>query len=307
LVIPQTKDVFVHNPNVNAIVTFNKRNPLYKILSFFAVIKTLKHIKYDVALSVQSSYTSSLIMYLSKIPERIGFNPQKLLTKSIDYKRDRLVIERYLNLLTLFSDKSFSIQTDLFWQNSIESETDLITDKIDTDDKILIGIAPGSVWKTKRWPPEYYSELIRQLNQYQVKVILIGGKEDESLCQRIAESSGKYPINMAGRLSILGSAALIKRFDLLISNDSAPLHIANAVQTDVIAIFGPTVERFGCYPYRQRDKVIEIDIPCRPCRRHGSNSCPERHFKCMRDITPEIVLSAIRNKFDLVMKKEIED
>jgi len=96
---------------------------------------------------------------------------------------------------------------------------------------------------------------------------------------------------------VLESAALIATVDLMLTNDSAPLHIANAVQTDVFAIFGPTVRRFGCYPFREHDKMLEVDLYCRPCSKHGGRRCPEKHFRCMRDIQPAFVFEEIMAYF----------
>jgi len=106
-------------------------------------------------------------------------------------------------------------------------------------------------------------------------------------------------INLAGDLTLLESAALISKVDLVVSNDSAPLHIANAVKTDVFTIFGPTVKEFGFYPYRKNDKIFEVDLECRPCGKHGGKECPLGHFKCMLEVKPEIIWKEIKNKFEL--------
>ncbi|MCI0496173.1 glycosyltransferase family 9 protein, partial [candidate division KSB1 bacterium] len=148
---------------------------------------------------------------------------------------------------------------------------------------------------TKMWLKDYFIALIDRLKNKNLAIFLIGGAADKSLCEEIKQrSSNKKVITVAGYLSILESAALIQKLDLMVTNDSAPLHIANAVKTDVLAIFGPTVRRFGCYPYRDRDRLLEIDLYCRPCARHGGKRCPEGHFRCMKEITPQIVYDSIK-------------
>ena len=157
-------------------------------------------------------------------------------------------------------------------------------------------MAPGSVWETKKWPERYFKELLQKSSDY--SIYLIGGADDFNLCQRlINESNHPNMINCAGKISILESCALIKEMNLVLCNDSAPLHMANAVKTDVFAFFGPTVKKFGCYPYRKNDKILEIDLDCRPCAKHGGNKCPLNHHNCMQEMKPDYVINEIENYF----------
>ena len=293
LCIPETAIVFKFNPYVNRIIRFDKRKIINRLRTFIPLVKTLRAGKYDLAVSAQIHFSSSLLTLLASIPNRLGFPRQKLLTMTVDLPKGIPVVKRYLKLMTALTDRSFDYQTELFWDEKTEEQVDEAAAEYLKKYETVIGVAPGSVWKTKRWLPEYFSELINQLEQRGFGTILIGGKEDYQLCQEIAVKSKVQTLNLAGKLTLLGSAALIKRLRLIVTNDSAPLHLANAVQTDVIAIFGPTVRRFGFYPFREQDKVIEIDLPCRPCGRHGGNKCPENHFDCMEHITPDIVLTEV--------------
>ncbi|HEX9974914.1 MAG TPA: glycosyltransferase family 9 protein, partial [bacterium] len=191
------------------------------------------------------------------------------------------------------TDQKFEMQTEIFWTQKEEEKRKQILEKFQTKNRNIIGIAPGSIWNTKRWIKEYYLELVKLLEKNDFQIVLIGGKEDFELCNFIKNSSGAS--NVAGALSILESAALIEKLDLLITNDSAPLHIANAVKTDVIAIFGPTVQELGFYPFRENDKVIEVDLDCRPCGSHGGNKCPLGHHNCMKFITAEMVFNEVND------------
>jgi len=293
LLIPETAIVYKYNPHVRKLLLFNKRKFLQRFLSFPQVLSMIRAEKYDLAVSAQLSLTTSLLMYWGGIPNRLGFPRQKLTTLSIDLPKGIPVYKRYLRLVTALTDRQFSAQTELFWDEATEKSVNEIYEVNFAPADVVIGIAPGSVWQTKRWLPDYYAVVIRQLHDRGCKTVLIGGQEDFELCENISSASGNLSINLAGKLSVLGSACLIKKLKLLISNDSAPLHLANAVLTDVIAIFGPTVRNFGFYPFRQRDIVIEIALPCRPCGKHGHNACPKKHFSCMKDITPDIVLKAV--------------
>jgi heptosyltransferase-2 len=119
------------------------------------------------------------------------------------------------------------------------------------------------------------------------KVALIGGKDDVKLCEFIINKTSHNEVyNFAGKLSILQSAELIKNSALLITNDSAPLHLANSVGTKVIALFGSTTKDFGFYPTGDNDKVFEIaGLKCRPCSNHGKKECPIHTFVCMNNIS----------------------
>jgi len=163
-------------------------------------------------------------------------------------------------------------------------------------DKPIVAIAPGSIWATKRWPEEHYTELSRLLEAQKCNLVFIGGPEERKLCSDIIKMAGVNAINIAGKTSILGSAAVIEKCDLIICNDSGALHIANAMQTDVFTFFGPTVQDIGYFPFRENDKVFELNMDCRPCGSHGSNNCKLKHHNCMKNIKPGIVLTAVKNK-----------
>ncbi len=293
LCIPQTKIIFETNPNIRKILLFDKRKLFRKIISIPKVILKIRKEKYDLAISIQSSLTSSLFMVWGKIENRIGFSRQKFLTIPIPHTKGLHKIQKILRLLEPFTDYTkIPMQTEIFFTDSeLEKVRNLLHKK---EKKKYIGIAPGSIWFTKRWFKEYFTELIAYLEKTEVEICLIGGKDDIDLCEEI-KSNGKA-LNFAGKLNIRESAALISEMDLMLTNDSAPLHIANAVKTDVFAIFGPTVKRLGFYPYRKKDKIIEVNFDCRPCGTHGGKKCPLGHHNCMRLITPEYVFYLISRK-----------
>lgn len=293
LCIPETAIVFKHNPHINRILLFDKRDKVRRVQIFLPLIWKIRAGKYDLAVSAQLHFTNSVLMFCAGIRNRLGFPRQKLITMTIDLAKGIQVVKRYLKLMTALTAQEFDYQTELFWDVQTAEKVDAEAGDYLKTHQTVVGIAPGSVWPTKRWLPGYFADLIRELDNKNVKTVLIGGKEDYQLCREIAIMSQTEPLNLAGSLSLLGSAALIEKLKLVVTNDSAPLHLANAVQTDVIAIFGPTVKSFGFYPFRDNDKVIETNLPCRPCGKHGSLKCPLKHFNCMKNITPDIVLKEV--------------
>ncbi len=293
VLIPQTELIYRNNPHIRNIYTYNKRQKNNRWLSFWSLIWKLRSKHYDLAVSVHVSFTSSIIMLLSGSNERLGYPRQLFTTLSIHLEKACPVVKRSLKLLSAFTDQTFDHQTELFIESSEYQKVDEFLLKHRMSEQTLIAVAPSSVWETKKWPWEYFAELIAMLDKQGYKCILIGSADEQNLCEQIILKSKTQALNCAGVFSLMGSAALIQRCKLLICNDSSPLHLANAVKTPVLAFFGPTVKRFGFFPYQACDRVLELDLPCRPCGKHGSNRCPLGHFRCMKDISPLQALEQI--------------
>ena len=158
-----------------------------------------------------------------------------------------------------------------------------------------ICLAPASLWETKRYPPEKWSQLIDSLPE-DISVYLIGSKSDEELCNKIAENSVKRTsVNLSGKLSLLQTAALMNDALMNFTNDSAPQHLASAMNAPVATIFCSTVPSFGFGPLSEVSFVIETaqPLPCRPCGLHGYRVCPEKHFNCALTINNEQLLSCL--------------
>ncbi|MEN8194019.1 MAG: lipopolysaccharide heptosyltransferase II [Bacteroidota bacterium] len=292
MVIPQTAGVLNNNPNINDVVLFDKRKN--KIVSFFKTLLLLRNRRYDIAITPHSSITTALLLKYAKIKMRIGFDrwsAAKYLTDKVPHPEGVHKTIKILSLLSVFSDKDFSSQTELFPTENMLSKADDLLKGLKANTKKIIAIAPGSVWFTKRWPIEHYKKLTQKLLDNSYGIILIGSEDEKEICAQI--ESHQYLINLAGSLPLLESAAVIKKCDLIICNDSGALHIANAVQTDIIAFFGPTVQSVGYFPFRENDFVFEREMDCRPCGSHGGNSCHLKHHNCMKLIEPEIVLEKI--------------
>ena len=127
-------------------------------------------------------------------------------------------------------------------------------------------------------------------------VVLIGGEGDIPIASAIAESCKKRPHDLTGVTNLLESAAVISRARLAVTNDSAPAHIAAAVDAPVISIFGPTVQDLGFSPYSEKSFVVDIgELYCRPCTTHGSARCPQKHFRCMLELQPAKIIEAAKS------------
>jgi lipopolysaccharide heptosyltransferase II len=162
----------------------------------------------------------------------------------------------------------------------------------------VVGLCPTARHATKQWPRERFVELAtRCAAQRDSKILVFGGASDILYCDKVAndinEAAGEgRATNLSGRLSLLETAATIDFCDVVVTNDSGLMHIAEARQRNLVAIFGSTVRQFGFFPQSKNSIVIEREgLYCRPCSHIGRSSCPETHFRCMNDISVERVFA----------------
>ena len=287
------ESLFTAHPFLHKLLIWDKKE---KYKNLFKILKEIRGTKYDTVINVQRFASSGILTVLSGAKVTIGFskNPFSFLfTKKITHKigkehKDIHEINRNLELLYDFKcDQKFSIK--LYPSTKDFAEIEKYT-KLD-----YICIAPASLWKTKQYPTEKWIEFIKSLtNSY--NIYLLGSKQDINLCDQIIEQSGhKGVLNLAGKLSMLESAALMKTAKMNFVNDSAPLHLASSMNAKTTAIFCSTVTEFGFGPLSEDSIVIQTaeQLHCRPCGLHGYNECPEKHFKCAFTINNEQLLARL--------------
>lgn len=168
----------------------------------------------------------------------------------------------------------------------------LLSGRIEAGKARTIVIAPGASRLTKRWLPEGFAEVGSHFLKNGFQILLVGGLEDRPICNSVSEFMGGTPVVLAGELSLQETAAAIEHSHLLISNDTGVMHMGAALGKPVVAIFGPTTTELGFFPFRTHDRVVERPLACRPCSYHGSERCPEAHFRCMREISSTDVIDA---------------
>lgn len=178
---------------------------------------------------------------------------------------------------------------------------------IDTAERFLqtltrqvMAVAPGASQRTKRWPIHHWIALSRRLIEQGNDVVVLGGDMDRETADAMvsaigpAEDSGTGRIASAAGLDLPATAALLRKCRALVAGDTGQMHLATAVGTPVVALFGPTVEAFGFFPYRAKATVLQLDLACRPCSAQGSPACPLKHHRCLQDLQPDLVLEALR-------------
>ena len=292
---PQTEDIFRPLPEVSEIILNDKRG-WNKIAGVWKTARAIKKSGIDILLVPHRSFRSALIAWLSGVPIRIGFTSSEgwfLYTKTVPFNWMIHDAERNLSLLQGIAKEKFGGEKlSMSFTPSAEENVERLMKDFNLTGKKLVGIHAGSAWPTKCWPMEYFVELISKLQtELGVQVVLVGGgKQDTDLGEKICQLAQGHAASLCGKTSLADLMALMKHFKLFITNDSGPMHIATAFDVPTLAIFGPTTRELGFFPYGQGHRVLEVkDLPCRPCALHGGKKCPLKHFKCMKDITPQQV------------------
>jgi len=295
LVKEKYRELLENNPHVNRILTLASDK-------FWTLIQEIKRRDYDMVIDLQMDIRSLLMSILSGHFKRKTYNTRRfkrfiLITfRKNYYKEIKSVPLRFLEAVEDLGVKDDGIGVDFYYSSS---EKKTVTDRLKSDNitniNSLIVLAPGAGRKTKRWPVKRYAEVGEFLIDAGYNVVTIGDKTDKNICNQIAEKSGNIK-NYAGELTLQQVGALLSMAQLLITNDTGVMHIGTAVCQNVIAIFGPTTEILGFYPFRGNAKVIEHELYCRPCSYHGTDTCPQKHFKCMKSISVKEVIDEIRNR-----------
>ncbi|MBL6964207.1 MAG: glycosyltransferase family 9 protein [Bacteroidetes bacterium] len=266
------------HPFINKMLIFDKSTNKFRNL--VRLIHHVRRAQYSYVINVHRYFSSGLITACSKAKFKIGFrkNPLSFLfTTKVDHPINMMLpvheIDRNQLLIKDITD-SISAKPKLYPSDSDYKNTG--------NSEAYVCIAPASVWFTKQLPIGKWIELINSLAAG-LKIYLIGSEQDQILCHEIQKEAAHKNIDVvAGKLSLLQSAALMEKAQMNYVNDSAPLHMASAMNASVTAFFLSTVPNFGFGPLSDHSSIVESKnlLDCRPCGLHGKAACPEKHFKC---------------------------
>ena len=307
---PVASSLVANHPSIARIIPYDKRNTQKGMKGVISFARDLRQRRYDVAVVPHRSLRTAAVLALAGIPQRIGFSNASgrfVYNHIVQYVKTKHEIERNYALLSplgirVTQKELPSLHPSL---DDINHVNKFLFEREILNQRTMVAIAPGSVWNTKRWLVERYAQLALLLANEGKEVLIVGGNADTELGRAIIETTKHKQVHDAtGRLSLLQSADLIGRCNVLVSNDSAPLHMAVAMRTPVVAIFGATVPEFGFAPYGKDDVVVETKgLSCRPCAIHGGDMCPIGTFDCMKKIEAEMVLKKVYS----VLRREKTD
>lgn len=296
--------LLAHDPNVRRVITFDKSGADRGAAGLARAAHRIRtwwreqgdDPRHTHAYLAQGSLRSAALAVLVRAPARTGFDDaagRLLYTSRVPRRAGDHHAARLLSLAgghPVSGRDDASIIPHLYPSDDDRRAVDALLAEHPSDGAI-VALAPGSIWGTKRWP--YYNELTERLAP-RFRIAIIGGPDDEDLARALAGRAGSDAINATGRLGLLASAELIRRAMVLVTNDSLPQHLASAVGTPTITIFGPTVPEFGFGPLAPNSMTLGIEtLPCRPCHHHGPRVCPLGHWRCMRDLDAGRVEAAV--------------
>lgn len=262
------------------------------------LIRQFRKERYDKIINLHRFFSTGLITILSKAKETIGFdkNPvSRLFTIRIPHiihskntTNPLHEVDRNLMLIQSFC-KHTSRKPILQLSEKHDKKVQSIIEKYSHEQYICA--APTSVWYTKQWHKDKWIDFFNLVPSSYI-IFLLGAKSDYAYLEQIKnEVNHTRVVNLAGELSFLESAALMKNAKMVYVNDSAPLHFASGVNAPVTAIFCSTIPEFGFTPLSDNAHIVEVkDLPCRPCGLHGHKTCPEHHFDCAMRIDPKNLL-----------------
>jgi heptosyltransferase-2 len=295
---PASASLLRGHPAVRRVIAYDKRGADAGLIGFLRLAGELRAAGYDAAFLAQGSLRSAMLAFVARVSPRIGFATSAgswLYTTKVPYRDDLHHAARLLQLSRPNGREPSDDETHPTLAPGPEERervSALLRECGVREGERLVALAPGSVWATKRWP--YYAELAQKLSP-DARIVIVGGPGDASLAAEI-RAAVPTAVDATGALSLLASAELIGRCAVIVTNDSAPLHLASAMATPTVAIFGPTVPDFGFGPLAPSRAVVGHEsLACRPCDRHGPRRCPLKHFRCMRELTPELVAERARS------------
>lgn len=279
--------LFTGHPWLNEVIVWDKKRNKYR--NFDRLLHRVWFARYDAVVNLQRFFLTGLMTALSRAPIRIGFDRNPLsgfFTVRVEHRIGSGIHETERNSLLVASITDDTVEQPRLYPSA--------------DDKKMAApymaglyytISPASLWFTKQYPSSEWIRLVKSIPA-DTPVYLLGSGSDIRLCEDIIEGSG-HPrcISLAGKLSLLASAALMSEARMNFTNDSAPMHLAASVDAPVTVVYCSTTPDFGFGPRSSDCLVVEtpLSLPCRPCGLHGQRNCPEKHFRCALTIPVELL------------------
>ncbi len=286
--------LLIAHPKITKLYIWNKQND--KTKNLYNILQEVRIEKYDLVINLQRFFSSGIFASFSGAKQIIGFqnNPLSFMFTN-KYKHEigngTHEVVRNQNLIANITDNNLT-KPKLYPTNEQIEKIKVY------QNSTYICIAPSSVWYTKQYPVEKWVDLIKKLPE-NIKVYLLGSPADNDICNKIiamsSNSMQNKVENLCGKVNLLESAALMQGAMMNYVNDSAPLHLASAVNAPVCAVFCSTIPEFGFTPLSEKSFIVQTNekLSCRPCGLHGYKECPEKHFNCANNIETNQLLEII--------------
>jgi len=298
MVRPENRDVVAGNPHFDEVVIYDKYGSQKSFRNTIKFAFSLRNKRFDTAIALHPTNRVHIMLFLAGIPVRIGYDMRmgRLLTKSFLHRKqegNKHEVDYNFDLL-----QQAGFDTDGADRRPYMVTTDNDKRMIDSVEKDrgfkdnIIAIHAGASCSSKRWPPEKFARVADMLNEkYRADIILVGGDETVRYSSLVVSGMKSKVIDLTGMLRLGELAELLSRCRLFVSNDSGPVHVAVAVGTPVVAIFGRnnpglSPDRWG--PLGEEDRILHKDVGCETCLAHNC----EKDFACLKAITADEVANA---------------
>ncbi len=299
---PWVADLYSRSTIIDAIIRHDHRRGPGRLIDLVSVVRRIRSERPAGAVLIQTAFESALMAFLAGIPIRTGLPTDHrglLLSHPLHLDpsiRSRHLVEEYLAVVDAVFGPS-SAPAPLPGVELSEEDRSRARDLIaDCASPIRVALAPGAAYgSAKRWPPVSFGKLAGMLSRdLNAMVFLVGGAGELPIMNAIRRESGDTARIMAGQFDLMTQAAIIEACNVCVANDSGLLHLAAALDTPVIGLFGPT-DASRTHPYGHRHRVLREPVDCAPCHRRD---CPIDH-RCMLRITPEHVFREIQNIIEI--------
>ncbi len=317
LLRPLVADLMRTNPYVDSCIVDSKTENRYQ--SFFKIVRIICEYKFDLAVVMHhTSFRNALFPFFARIPNRIGASLKGrdiFLTTVCKNRTDLHEVEKYLNVVNILSNdkpndqnvlgKTKSVHTKHleYWHTDEDRQSilNILNDKGVSDSDRLLAINLGTTWRTKQWCVNNFDNVINKISERipNIKIVLVGSSDETSLVEKLSFSDST--INLVGKTDILQLGALLEVCDVCLTCDSGPMHIAAAVGTPTVSLFGPT-SPVGHQPYGRGHTIIEKSVECRPCYKRTCDR-EDTQYLCMQEITVTEVTEALVGK--LIEKRHL--
>jgi heptosyltransferase-2 len=287
------KDIFYAHDFIKEVLLLPESDDIKALRN---LAQKIKELEFEVGILFTNSFFSALTFYLARIPQRWGYSRDGrgiLLTKGVTVREQEANLHQlvyYLNLISELGLKTYPPKLSLVLtpEEKKQAEELLLSFNIDSKRPLAV-LSPGASYgPSKRWPASKFAELASLLSERKkARVLVVGSPNEADLAEAVTSSMKEKAINLSGKTSLRLLASLITHADLFITNDSGPMHLANALNVPVVAIFGPTDPAITG-PFQEPATVIKKEVPCWPC---SYRECPFDH-RCMMNIGVEEVYQA---------------
>ena len=328
LITPENAEIVRCHPALSNVVLFARRDfskpgrRWRALLAFFGLLKQIRRTKYDLVIDMHGQVRSAFFALVSGARVRIGFDRpiKRELTVSAEHDLKNVpnhgwrgaregswiaythrisiptldvhAIDRYLWVGSLlgFDDEPPDLAIHLS-PETIHTVERLLEEHGVPAGKPLVVLVPGTIWETKHWTIEGFAGVAREFLRQGFAVALAGTKRDETRCRQIAAAAAGT-INLCGKTTPADLAALIRRAEVAVTNDSGSMHVAASLGKPMVSVFGPT-NPVHIGPYQRPESVVRVDLPCSPCNYRRLSQCPFDHA-CMKQVTPAMVVERVR-------------